>query len=63
MKGVYYQSIGKVPASIAVFKNGAGGILKEKLDELIKQLPLENIFSGYFQYIDLPESGKVPIVN
>jgi polar amino acid transport system substrate-binding protein len=63
VKGVYYQSIGKVPASIAVYRNSAGKELKDKLDMLIKQLPLNNIFSGYLQYTDLPESGKVPIVN
>jgi polar amino acid transport system substrate-binding protein len=62
MAGVYYQSIGKIPASIAVYKNPAGTKLKEKLDKLIKQLPLDTIFSGYLQFTDLPESGKVPLV-
>ena len=63
MSGVYYQSIGKIPASIAVYKNPEGQKLKEKLDKLIKQLPLETIFSGYLQYAHLPDSGKVPITN
>lgn len=63
VQGVYYQTIGKIPASIAVYRDSQGVKLKEKLDELIKQLPLETIFSGYFQYSNLPESGKVPIVN
>jgi polar amino acid transport system substrate-binding protein len=62
MTDVYYQSIGKVPASIAVFRSQEGEKLKEKLDKLIKQLPLEDIFSGYLQFTDLPKSGKVPIV-
>ncbi len=63
MSGVYYQSIGKVPASFAVYKNSDGEKLKEKLDKLIKQLPLEAIFAGYLQHAHLPESGKVPIAN
>jgi polar amino acid transport system substrate-binding protein len=61
VSGVYYKTIGKVPASIAVYKNLAGDKLKDKLDKLIEKLPLDNIFSGYLQYTDLPHSGKVPI--
>jgi len=60
--GVYYQSIGKVPASLGVHKNASGDELKEKLDLLIKQLPLDDIFSGYLKYTSLPKKGKVPIV-
>ena len=60
--GVYYQSIGKVPASLGVYKNASGDELKKKLDGLIKQLPLDEIFSGYLKYTILPEKGKVPIV-
>ena len=60
--GVYYQSIGKVPASLGVYKNSSGDELKKKLDGLIKQLPLDEIFSGYLKYTILPDKGKVPIV-
>jgi len=60
--GVYYQSIGKVPASLGVFKNPSGDKLKQKIDDLIEQLPLDEIFSGYLKYTLLPEKGKVPIV-
>jgi len=60
---VYYQSIGKVPASLGVYKNAAGDKLKKQLDEFIKQLPLDDIFSGYLQYTTLPDKGKVPIVK
>jgi polar amino acid transport system substrate-binding protein len=62
VSGVYYQSIGKVPASLGVYKNSSGDKLKKKLDKLIKQLPLDNIFSGYLKYTSLPSEGKVPIV-
>lgn len=60
--GVYYQSIGKVPASLGVFKSSSGDKLKKKMDDLIKQLPLDDIFSGYLKYTTLPSKGKVPIV-
>ncbi|PKG80989.1 hypothetical protein CXF85_19685 [Colwellia sp. 75C3] len=60
--GVYYQSIGKVPASLGVARNSSGNKLKHKLDVLIKQLPLDEIFSGYFKYTKLPSTGEVPIV-
>ena len=60
--GVYYQSIGKVPASLAVYKDVSGDKLKQKLDALIKQLPLDDIFSGYLKYTSLPNTGEVPIV-
>ena len=63
VKGVYYQSIGKVPASIAVYRDSAGKELKDKLDMLIKQLPLKNIFSCYLQFTHRPDSGKIAIVN
>jgi len=60
--GVYFQSIGKVPASLGVYKSASGDKLKKKLDELIKKLPLDDIFSGYLKYTSLPKTGKVPIV-
>jgi polar amino acid transport system substrate-binding protein len=60
--GVYYQSIGKVPASLAVYKNASGDKLKQKIDALIKQLPLDKIFSGYLKYTKLSNTGMVPIV-
>jgi polar amino acid transport system substrate-binding protein len=57
---VYYQTIGEVPASIAVSKNEEGDRLKQKLDHLIKQLDQEKIFSGYLKYSRLPDAGTVP---
>jgi polar amino acid transport system substrate-binding protein len=59
--GVYYQSIGKIPASIAVYQNDVGGQLKSKLDKLINKLPLDTIFSDYLQYTNLADKGIVPI--
>ena len=62
-QNVYYQTIGLVPASIAVSLDKKGLKLKRKLDGLIKQLDHQKIFSGYFKYADLPEKGKVPLVQ
>lgn len=55
--GIHYQSIGLIPASIAVSKNQEGMDLKKELDEVIKTLDLDKIFSGYLQYIYLPSKG------
>ncbi|OKY24610.1 hypothetical protein [Thalassotalea sp. PP2-459] len=55
--GIHYQSIGLIPASIAVSKDEEGTELKKQLDEVIKTLDLDKIFSGYLQYIYLPSKG------
>ncbi len=62
-QNVYYQTIGEVPASIAVANNNEGDILKKKLDHLITLLNQEEIFSGYLEYSRLPDSGTVPIIR
>jgi polar amino acid transport system substrate-binding protein len=63
VNGVFYQTIGKVPASIAVFKGEAGSQLKAKLDGLISQLDHDQLFGDYFKYTKLPKSGKVPVIT
>jgi len=60
---VYYQTVGLIPASIAVRNDLEGQRLKAKLDSLIKQLDLQGIFSGYLKYSRLPERGKVPLAE
>ncbi|WP_286233153.1 substrate-binding periplasmic protein [Thalassotalea sediminis] len=55
--GIHYQSIGLIPASMAVFKDQSGVALKKQLDGVIKTLDLDAIFSGYLQYIHLPSKG------
>ncbi len=61
--GVYYQSIGSIPASMAVRNDEMGLALKTKLDKLICQLDLDKIFSGYLKYIHLPSNGKTSITT
>ena len=60
---VYYQTIGLVPASIAVSNDGKGYRLKAKLDRLIRQLDHEKIFSGYLKFNRLHATGKVPLAE
>ncbi|NQZ81494.1 MAG: transporter substrate-binding domain-containing protein [Colwellia sp.] len=59
-RDVFYQTIGEVPASIAVSKTSAGNKLKEKLDQLIKKLDQDKIFAGYLKYSRMPDAGVVP---
>lgn len=57
---VYYQSIGVVPASIAVKKSPEGMQLKSHLDSLIGQVNTEEIFADYLKFTRLPDKGIVP---
>lgn len=61
--GVYYKSIGQVPASIAVANTEQGKQLKAKLDKAIRQLDTKKIFASYLIYAQLPDTGKVPEVK
>jgi len=60
---VYYQTIGLIPASIAVNNDDKGHRLKAKLDRLIRQLDHEKIFSGYLKFNRLHATGKVPLAE
>jgi hypothetical protein len=57
---IYYQSIGDVPASIAITRDEKGLKLKKQLDELIKKLDQQHIFNGFLQYTNLSDDGWVP---
>ena len=59
-RDIYYQTIGDVPASIAVSNDNEGDELKEKLDQLIMQLNQDKIFADYLKYSRMPDSGTVP---
>ncbi|WP_206484604.1 transporter substrate-binding domain-containing protein [Thalassotalea sp. G2M2-11] len=61
--GVHYQSIGIIPASMAVSNNAKGRALKKRLDTAIKQLDLDALFSGYLKYIYLPSPGVTSIMT
>ncbi len=61
VKGVLYQAIGFIPASIAVSNDEKGKALKRRLDDLISQLDQEKIYHGYLKYSKLPESGEMPL--
>ncbi|MGB1197663.1 MAG: substrate-binding periplasmic protein [Thalassotalea sp.] len=56
--GVFYQSIGDIPASFAVQNNEKGLLLKAKLDELIKTVNANQIFFEYLKYSKLSPEGK-----
>lgn len=55
--GVHYKSVGIIPASMAVHGGEKGRNLKIKMDNVIKTLDLDSIFSGYLHYIHLPTDG------
>jgi len=59
--GVYYKTIGEIPASMAVQKNEAGLLLKTKLDNIIKKLDTSKIFAEYLKYSHLPSEGKTVV--
>lgn len=58
---VHYKSIGIIPASMAVNNDENGLKLKEQLDTLIDQLNIDEIFSQYLKYKNLPQEGVMPV--
>lgn len=60
-EGVYYQSIGHMPASLAVSNDAKGDALKAKLDKAISLIDFDKIYTTFYQYSSLPAQGVVPI--
>ncbi len=60
---VYYRQLPPViiPSSLAVRDDQDGDQLKKKLDALILQVDQDEIFRDYFIFINLPDSGIVPL--
>lgn len=61
MSGVVYKTIGITPITMAVQNTEKGNLLKQKLDHLIQQIDLNEIFSSYFKYNLLNDEGIAPI--
>ncbi len=59
----YYKQFPPViiPAGLAVKVDQKGNQLKKKLDTLIQQVDQQQLFKDYFPFINLPDSGIVPI--
>lgn len=59
IKNLYYNTITKIPAGLAVAKTPAGTDLMKRLDAAIKKYNTKSIFSAFTVYAGLPEKGIV----
>ncbi len=65
LPNVHYQLHPPEPIAtgLGVQNNAKGKALKQKLESLIRQLDQEKIFGEYLKYVNLPDSGIVPLSN
>ena len=63
IEGIYYQHypLDAVPLGYVVRDDEQGMALKVKLGHFIKQIDMQNLFSEYWWYINLPSNGIVPL--
>ncbi|MCG7497496.1 hypothetical protein MHO82_11530 [Vibrio sp. Of7-15] len=63
LRGIYYQHYPTSPIQVGylVRDNKEGRALKKKLDDVINQINLKNLFATYWYYINFHSNGKVPL--